>query len=222
MKHATFSFLITLLLFSCKPDKTEISYCKKNPNECSNIQEIKNYFFFNLGSWWVYEEVTSGVRDSVYVTEATNTAGNYNFDVRVYSSYQDYYYHYYPYFLDVSDCNQNSDIYKKCVIVNRSKYRPGDFVGEGNCFFYKFKVGEVETTFNTEFANNKIIIEDIQPSYQLGNFIFEETVKIHELNTYMEGIQPTNHFFSKGVGLIRKELLDSNQVWNLVSYHIEP
>ena len=35
-----------------------------------------------------------------------------------------------------------------------------------------------------------------------------------------ESNQKTNHFYAQEVGLIRKELLDSNQVWNLIRYNI--
>jgi hypothetical protein len=45
---------------------------------------------------------------------------------------------------------------------------------------------------------------------------------MNEDMTLMENNQPTNHYFSEQAGLVRKELLDSNQVWNLVDYHIEP
>jgi hypothetical protein len=36
-----------------------------------------------------------------------------------------------------------------------------------------------------------------------------------------EHSQPTIHWYAEGVGLIKKELLDSNQVWLLTKYHVE-
>jgi hypothetical protein len=38
----------------------------------------------------------------------------------------------------------------------------------------------------------------------------------------MDDYQPTNHFFSENVGLVRKELIDSSKIWNLIDYYIEP
>lgn len=198
------------------------SYCEETPAECHNIQCVKDYFCFKQGSWWVYEEESSHLRDSVYVTASANNPANFDFDVRVYSTYQDYFYHYFPTYISVNGCSQNGAISTKCVLVNRSKYKPGELVGQGVCFFYNFAQGQSETTFNTAFPNNKISISEIDQAYTLGTLSFGPTVKIHELNTFVEDIQPTNHFYSLHVGLIRKELLDSNQVWNLVSYHIEP
>ena len=30
-----------------------------------------------------------------------------------------------------------------------------------------------------------------------------------------------NQYFAKNVGLVRRDLIDSNEVWNLVNYHIQ-
>lgn len=84
------------------------------------------------------------------------------------------------------------------------------------------KVGDNQYVPNTEYQNNRIYVENVFDSLDVNqNFVFDRTIQIRESNTYMEGMQPTNHFFSEGVGLVKKELLDSNQVRNLVDYHIE-
>lgn len=106
----------------------------------------------------------------------------------------------------------------------KSKYRPGNYIGEDKCFFIQYMKGaSAKNTGNIYYNGNKIIVEDIiESGYSNGTLTFDgRTVKIHELSAIVEGIQPTNHYYSRGVGLIRKELLDSNQVWNLVNYHIE-
>lgn len=221
---------IVIILFfflafsSCKEDKTmEKPYCTQNPGGCQSILEAKKFFAFKLGTWWVYEEETSKVRDSVYVTDSYISETTYDFDIRTHSTLSDYNYHYWPNYASGSNqCDTKYPVKGKCLIVDRSKYKLNDFVGQSNCFFYHCKIGDFETCFNTNFDNNKIIVEDIRLSFDLLDLSFDETIKIHELNTFIEGRQATNHYFSKGVGLVRKELIDSNQVWNLVSYHIEP
>lgn len=230
MKHINFAY-ISLLVFlilgvslipSCVKDKTPCTTCPTGNTNCEDIQNVKKFFAFKLGSWWVYEEETSGARDSVYVTSYQNNPTNYDFDVRVYSTYQDYYYHYWPEFAGgVNSCSESGDICQRCITVMRSKYKTGDFVDEAKCFPFISKKGESFSNFNTAYSNNKLIINDVVDSFNLDLLLFGRTFVIHELNTYMEGTQPTNHFFSENVGLIRKELLDSNQVWNLVNYHIQ-
>lgn len=214
-------FIITVSVFSsCKEKKT---YCEENPGECRSVLTAKQFFLFKIGSWWVYEEETSLERDSVYVTEYTNSSG-YDFDMRTYSTLEDYVYHYSPFFAGGNQsCSESAPVQGKCLYINRSKGKSGDYVGQGYCFFVNYRKGDdAFITGNIYFENNKIIVSNVLSTYNIGTLNFGETVIIHELSTRIEGIQPTNHYFAKNVGLIRKELLDSNQVWNLVSYHIEP
>ena len=212
---------------SCKDKDKDVkkSYCAQNPSECPNIQGVKNYFLFKEGSWWVYEEETSLERDSVYVTESINNTSNYDFDMRVYSAYEDYSYHYYPYYSAGSAaCTPNGNVSTSCIRVKRAKYKPGESIGESSCFMFAFKVDMYSYTYaaNAQQEGNRILIEQVFPSYVLGDLNFNKTVKVHELFTFIEHQQPTNHFFAEHVGLVRKELIDSNEVWNLVSYHIAP
>jgi len=207
-------------LLACSKDKVpgESTPC----STCQKVTEAKDYFAFKVGSWWVYEEETTLERDSMYVTSSSISSG-YNFDTYTYSELQGYYYHFWPIYLtQLSGCSTSLPISKKCLFVNRSKFKPGDFIGENYCFFVNYVIGAFETEYNTCLPENKVIISGINDQYNLGLFNFEKTIKIHELCTFIENCQPTNHYFSKGVGLIRKELLDSNQIWNLVNYHIEP
>lgn len=213
--------IITISVFSsCKEKKT---YCEENPGECRSVLTAKQFFLFKMGSWWVYEEETSLERDSVYVTEYSNSSG-YDFDMRTHSTLEDYNYHYWPFYAGGNQsCSESNPVQGKCLYINRSKGKTGEFVGEDKCFFVNYRNGSWTYAYNNiYYENNKISVSNISSTYSIGSLNFSETVIIHELNTRIEGIQPTNHYFAKNVGLIRKELLDSNQVWNLVSYHIEP
>ena len=229
MKYTILSIIsIFLLGVSCK-DKTPIqptpnNYCVENPGSCETVMEGKRYFAFNMGSWWVYEEETSSARDSVYVTESHNDHEDFKFDVRMHSTYQGYNYHYWPDYVNTSSCSLNNESSNKCMFINRSKGKPGDYIGESRCFFVSFIKGSFETTGSdlTYCPNNRIIVDDVLNTFEIGNFSFDKTVKIHELCSYIEGKQSTNHYYSKDIGLVRKELLDSNQIWNLVNYYIAP
>ncbi len=213
------------LVLGCNKDKVPCTTCPTgggNLSNCEDIQNVKHFFYFKVGSWWVYEEENSGLRDSVYVTSAVENPSNYDFDVEVYSTYQDYTYRYWPEYYPINGCPESGQICKRCIIVKRAKYKPGDFVDEGRCFLFIPEVGDFTSVPNISFGGNRITVENILDSSEfILGLKYKKTVQISELNTYMEGKQPTNHFFSENTGLIRKELLDSNQVWNLVDYHIE-
>jgi len=224
-QHIYYILFIAVVFISCKKDETP-SYPTTNTGtaDCSEAQGIKDYFYFKIGSWWVYEEETSGARDSVCVTEAIENPNNNYFDIRVYSNYQDFYYHYWPVLSQSSPysvCPDNGLICHRCIKVIRSKYQPGNVLGDGTCFIYLPTEGDFDYVPNVYYENNKLFVDSIFDSYQLDTFQFNKTVKIHELNTIVEGRQPTNHYFSQDVGLVRKELLDSNEVWNLVNYYIQ-
>ena len=206
---------------SCK-DKNKKSFCEENPGQCQSVITAQEYFLFKIGSWWVYEEEMTHERDSMYVYESVNDSNSYYFSSRIHSELQDYNYHYWPIYVSSNSCSMSSPVQSKCLLIKRSKAKPGEFIDEGYCFYVNFGINTSLGSFNTYYPNNYISVEAIMENYSLGNFQFGKTIKIHELNTFMEGKQPTNHYYSKGIGLIRKELLDSNEVWNLVNYHIEP
>ncbi len=220
--------LISLILLCISGFIILIVSCKKDPvvsstpcTTCQKVTEAKDYFAFKVGTWWVYEEETSLERDSVYVTQSTISSG-YNFDTYIYSTYQGYYYHYWPLYINTNVCSETVPVSKKCLYVNRAKQKPGDYVGSDYCLFFTYYENDYIYISNVAYQNDKLSIDAIYTTFQLGNYEFQKTIKIHELNTFIEGKQPTNHYFSKGIGLVRKELIDSNQVWNLVNYHIEP
>jgi hypothetical protein len=214
--------LCTLILLGCKKD--EPSSCQETGNEnCEDIQNVKHFFYFKVGSYWVYEEETSGDLDTVYVTEASENPTNYDFDVRMYSTDQDYYYHFWPDNVSgINGCSTNGIICKWCTTVKRSKYKPGDFVAEAKCFIFIPEVGQSTINWTVQYPSNKFYTESIDSIYSIGSLNFERTIKIFEEHSYMDDYQPTNHFFSENVGLVRKELIDSSKIWNLVNYYIEP
>lgn len=63
-------FLLHLLFLSLLC--VGLSRCKHEPPEqpCqydSSLEEMKKWYFFKTGSYWIYEEVNSGARDTVTV-----------------------------------------------------------------------------------------------------------------------------------------------------------
>jgi hypothetical protein len=215
-------FGVLLIIVSCKKDAPgEAVPC----TSCQKINEAKDYFAFKVGSWWVYEEETSLERDSVYVTESYIDEDGYDFNVRIYSTLENAYTHYWPTFVSQLDgCSANSLVTKKCLFVNKSKYELGNYMFESQCFFVAYFVGAFESTGGSldNCQNNKITVQEIFSNFNVMNNTFAKTIKIHEDCSLAEGCQPTNFYYSKDVGIVKKELIDSTEVWNLVNYHIEP
>ena len=223
------SKLIILILLpltiACRKDEDPnagLDYCELNPDECVDIREVKDWFYFDFGSYWVYEEENSGKRDSIYVIETYSDPDSHSFTTRVQSTYDGYDYVYRTKTALTTFKNHMVKKSDKSTSVHRAKTKPGDFVAEDRCFLFYPKVGlwgfnygGVGTTHDT------IMIEALHQNYEVSEAIFTEVVEVSERFTAIEELQPTLHYFAKDIGLIKKELLDSNQVWNLVDYHIE-
>jgi hypothetical protein len=201
---------------------------KPKPNQpapctsCETRMETKKYFLFDVGSWWVYKEETTHEKDSIYVVAAANDLNSPNFDVTYCSPYQDYYYHFFPVITGAPACSDFGLSYNKCIYVKNSKYSLGNnpYAGEETCFFSQYYKTANTSAINTQYQNSKVTFEEIYDTYSTGPLSFGKTLKVHVDQSVLEHNSAVNHYYVKGVGLIRKEIIDSNQVWNLVDYHV--
>ncbi len=64
MKKIIYYFIIILAILFLYPS------CKKErkPTEYHVDQYLKDWMFFDTGTWWTYKEINSGTIDSQYVT----------------------------------------------------------------------------------------------------------------------------------------------------------
>ncbi|MES2556448.1 MAG: hypothetical protein V4604_09880 [Bacteroidota bacterium] len=192
---------------------------------CQSVMEAKDYFCFKMGSFWVYEEETTHERDSMYVILSNNDPDSYGFECQIKSSLTEYEYRYWPVYNQmVSGCNLTLPVGKRCLYVLRGKGKFQDNLGESEVFFVRYKVGDSDYTGGDMFycPNNKITFGAILDSLVLPNYTFQKTIRIDEDCCFQEGKQPTKFYYTEGIGIVRKELIDSNQVWNLVNYNIVP
>lgn len=226
MKVTISFFLLLFFLQACKdknPTDSSIN-CSTNPLECQYASEAKEFFSFKVGSWWVYEEQTSHERDSVYCTINTNSGTSY-FYTETISARDSFKTHWFTKNMyEYNGCSTTEPIGKRCLYVYKTKLKDQNHLGEKILFFVKYKLNETQNNGDYSYCqNNKIAISGIFDSFSLGSLNFpKKTVEISEDCTHFEGDQPTKFTYTKGVGLIQKKLLGTNETWNLVSYYIEP
>jgi hypothetical protein len=223
MKTKILALLLLSLVMACK--KPPVSYCTQYPDDCVDVREVKDYFYFNYGSWWVYVEENSGKRDSVYVTETSSDPHSVLFSTEVFSSFDEHYSNFWTTGVDPYVKNNIAHKSERSTRVMRAKWKPGGggFLGEASCFIF-YPTPGLWTYFNGGGYigyNNILKIDSVFNFYSINSVDFENVVKVTEEHTRIEGSQPTNHYYSPNVGLIKKELIDSNHIWNLVDYHIE-
>ena len=183
-------------------------------------QALKDYIVFKPGTYWIYKDSTSGVVDSVFVTDFIEghdtlypshaASGIYEwFQVNTHSALDGYDY-YYKFNAD--------DIYhiaNTLYAVNREKLKPGDYVGTIYCFISPFTIGLTAYT-----VYDVTTVSNYYSGITIGSHLFPEVVKIHETRNVTEEQQVTNFYFSKNIGIVRKELVDSSKVWNIERYFI--
>lgn len=214
---------ILLGLFACNKDKPEPA----TPTpciSCQSVTEAKDFFAFKVGTYWIYQEENSLELDTLTVTESQIDATGYNFDVRIYSTREDCYYHYWPTYLDNKEgCSQSEPVSKKCLFVNKSKYQLSNYVYQYKCIFLQYKKGDVdyEAGLPNVCENSTITVVDILNNFSNGIETFGKTVKIGESCSLSENNQAVEYHYSHGIGITRKYLQSDNKTWNLINYKIQ-
>ena len=222
MKNKLLYYALAFFIFS-------VCSCSCDKSGDENIQpsflipqEVKDYTFFKEGTYWIYKDSASGIEDSVYVyysyqeydTLSANNSyglapGIYEwFEVKTRSEFYhyDYYYNLNSSFISYSPLH---------VSVFREKSKPGDYVGATVCFIYPPTIG-----ITSYWYNDVTTVNNFYGNYNIGGNTYSNVVNIYETKNVTENDQKTHLFFAKNFGLVRKELIDSLQVWNMIRKNI--
>lgn len=213
-----FFVAFALFLKACQPDP---DIPDPGCNGCTqyHVSDVKNWLYFQPGTYWIYKEENSGAIDSVYVTSDTYDDGNPEsafFRCETFSSYYQYYFNYLS--DNSSTCNNTFWGEKICVLIRRNRTRPGNYVGETITFFYRPKVGDYRYTWNN--TGSITSVENFLDSLVIDSSVYYQVPVMKETINITEGRQPTRFYFAEHIGITKKELIDSNQVWKLIRYNI--
>ena len=173
--------------------------------------------FFKVGTYWVYQDSTSGALDSEWVYSSTDgfdtiresypslPAGIYEwFKFRTYSNYGPVNEIYYEVSMTFSSPNRSRVFRFKDAaetICMTSLFIDGDIN-------YPPPQGSVVTCKGT--IGDMIIL----------NHSYRNVVKFNDSKNITEKNNNTNFYFAEHSGIIRKELIDSARVWNLKQFQI--
>jgi len=198
------SVVFAFPLSSCGPDE---------PIYHPIRQELKDWGTFKEGTWWVYEEESIGIRDSIYIhsyqdqfykTEVKNhleqSVSCYFASDRGVDSGYILFGHSSSGIQFRNDGATNGEDSKKCYLVVPPPVL-GDFIRTGG-------------------PSQHTIFDTIYPSLQIGGNEFTNVVRANNnMNLFYNGT-PTLIYSAKHIGIVRKEFPEYNQVWNLVKYNI--
>jgi hypothetical protein len=233
MKHylILFSLLVLAAISGCKKDK-----------KCPNVsityleQEMKDWIYFDSGSYWIYIDSVTGAYDSVYVTKSVIEIAE---------------------FLDkkVSNCVQKRteamNIYlessnNKSLILNGAYGRDGGVTnnmnpvsgsvtisnqkysgGDGGYSHYMY-FPVLQGTVGRWTGFGIIKHDTIYAEYEVHGTKFQNVLQVHDNYNMALGYN-TKFYHAKNIGVIRKEYYEIDrdnpnpkllQVWELAEYKV--
>ncbi|MCK6648418.1 MAG: hypothetical protein L6Q66_02075 [Bacteroidia bacterium] len=210
-------FLSTIILISCEKFDYE-KYYEQPPDP---LEDLPSYSYFKTGTYWIYKDSVTNALDSIYVfadtnylyhqTNTTQEEGDYMFyGFRAYSSYDSCIYYY-------SISMGNYILSTREVGALLRKYKQTDYIGATYLMTNRFIEGD---QIGYYAAQGITYYKQSYDSLLIGTNVFRDVVKFHHTKDETMELSPSNVYFSKHVGLIRKEKLNTNQVWELVRYQI--
>ena len=212
MKRAVLSLIVFLSLgcmcstcVSCEPD---------GPTYYMD-QEFKDYIVYPQGSYWVYEEMSSGQIDTVKI---------YSSEIKIHNGQTILGFNYEEYLVLMKSSFNNDTISGVGGIdftdKNFSEYEEGStnihkILNRSLLFFSKKPVGYELNYTEVDLVDYLEFLE----LYTVFSLEYED-VKVfeHKINYYSE--QPKRVYFAKGVGIIKKELFNG-EIWQLKKYFIK-
>lgn len=219
-----FLFCITLLGVNACRDKENGGLA--NPSVITIPQEAFDYCYFKPGTWWAYRDSVSGDLDTIYVTEARR-----GFDSSYFKSYggRKPVYEWFTY-TEFSTSFPFKNVYTlhtsfsncdnmPCHKIIRSKSEPGKAYGEGIYFFYKIQVG-FSSFASYSATTERINIVDFIDTFTHNNNVYYGVAIINITKDKSEDNSATNFYHAKNVGVIRREIINKNQVWQLIAHNI--
>jgi hypothetical protein len=216
-----FLSLLAIALVTCRkpdPDPEPPAVCQYD----SSVEEMKKWYYFKTGTWWVYQEQTTGALDTItvyYDWEGFNPSGTQGFETWCTSSY-DGYNQYYS-FNDSYSIHCLTSEECLCHKVERARGRPGEFVGAGWLFLYPL----IEGNFSYQISSDGTQYGQTISTQVLDSLVFNGkqygSVVIWDVDLDgSEGDVPAIYSIAQNVGIIRYEYPESNETWVMLECNI--
>ena len=210
----------------CKRDiaPTPITYTTYTPN-----QTIKDYCIFKTGTYWVYKDSASGKLDSVWVYQYSQTT-----DTLKKTQTETYYCPVYLYRTFSSKYRSNNyvefntafEVQNNLNLVLESVIDSTGFIGQYVKVFSPFIINRAQSFYTS--SDVCTLQQNINNLTGINSNFFSNVYKYSHTkdcsNYYFINYQhfenKTNTYFAPHIGMVRKEVPDSNIVWNLIRYNI--
>lgn len=202
--------MFLLLFLSACREETLVKY------ECDVVENpifVDSYFNFKVGTYWVYQELTSHALDtlSVYYHSGTILPSKNDFFWLARSSRRGFnYYQSYYECVHLETNNTPSGCYRNCVV---SGYENSLSKGSSGTFL-------VEGRINERVENANSFLMDELDSYIVSDLNYSRILKYKIKNDPCYGNDSMIYFLADHFGIIQMQNLSSGEVWNLVESNI--
>lgn len=209
--------LLASTFIQCRKDEP-IPFCEQFPDQCVEMERIKDHYYFKKGSWWVYEEQNTGAIDSQWVVDSWSNLCD--FELTINNSLNNYNIIYWDKVLTNGQNCGYVDKSETSAFVRLNKTKPGDYVGQLNLAGFFYKKGDSVYNYVSSISNNQSRLVNIYPEMHIGNYNYKDVLEFYLEVDPIENLQQTKYFYASGVGLVKRELIDSNQTWLLKKYNV--
>jgi hypothetical protein len=209
---------ITVLFALSSCDKrtygnTDDDYC---PDDDNAFEDMKAWYYFKEGTYWIYEEQNTGQLDTVivYSNQENQFDTIYQFEWYANSSTGDQIHQW----VNTSwsglcpkkiSCN--------CQLVWRSYAYNGNFVGEDRPFLYPHIEGNQILNL---WVGGLSTVESILTSVQVGTDTYFSVIEYSVEIDNTENDNLSIYRIAKNVGIIEKIIPTNNEDWLLIEYGI--
>jgi hypothetical protein len=205
--------LFFLLLLVCCKHEPPPKICQYD----SSVEEMKKWYYFKTGTWWVYQEQNTGDYDTVTVfdhEEGLSQGGYDFFNYYVHHSHDGFDVNYYfnssysIHCLSTSECT--------CHKVLRSRYEPGNFVGDGWIFLYPLIEGNYSYLISSDgLEGGKTLMSNFADTLSLFENNYTHVAHwIVDLDGSMGDI-PGEYDIAENFGIIKAKYPELNEIWEL-------
>jgi hypothetical protein len=218
--HLLFLSLLCVGLSRCKhePPPEPPAVCQYD----SSIEEMKKWYYFKTGTWWVYQEQNTGAFDTITVYHdwaGINTDGFEGFEWFATSSYDDSFLFYTFNTSFTIHCLTHENC--QCHKLDRERAQIGNYIGSGQIFLYPL----IEGNYSYLISGNgqtggQTQLAEVTDSKIIGGVEFIDVIQWQVYPDGSENDETSVYFLAKFNGIIRHEILEQNQVWNLIDSNI--
>jgi hypothetical protein len=221
--HILLLLALCFALSNCKhePQPEEPKVCQYD----SSVEEMKKWYYFKTGTWWVYQEQTTGDLDTItvyYDWEGTNSSGTVGFEWTATSSWDGYDQYYI--FNDSYSIHCITAETCTCHKVKRARGLPGNFVGEAQIFLYPLIEGNYNSVsgyINGQWTGGHSTCTDIDLTFVIGGDTIQSVARWDvEIDGSQENDAPGIYLIAENIGIVQMEYPQINKSWKLIECQI--